>query len=57
MAKKFSELEAKMSPESIARSNETAKGLRYEMPLKEFRPALDITEEQRELSPRKDTDT
>jgi transcriptional regulator with XRE-family HTH domain len=45
MARKFKELESKMSPESIARSNEKAKTLRTEMALNELRAAMDITQE------------
>lgn len=46
MAKKFTDLRAKMSPESLARSEEKAKRLKEEMALNELRAALDITQEQ-----------
>ena len=45
MARKFKELESKMSAASIARSNEKAKTLRAEMALNELRAAMDITQE------------
>jgi DNA-binding XRE family transcriptional regulator len=46
MAKKFKELEAKMAPESIGRSDAKAKRLKAEMPLNELRAALAITQQQ-----------
>lgn len=46
MAKKFRELEAKMTPESIRRSDAKAKRLKAEMPLNELRAALAITQQQ-----------
>lgn len=45
MARKFSELEAKMSPEAIARSNKRVKKLMKEMPLHELRRARGISQE------------
>jgi transcriptional regulator with XRE-family HTH domain len=45
MARKFKELESKMSLESISRSNKKAKTLRSEMALNELRAAMDITQE------------
>jgi hypothetical protein len=45
MARKFSELEARMSPESRARSDEKLARLREEMALNELRAALAITQE------------
>ncbi len=46
MAKKFSALVAKMSPESRARSDALYRQLRAEMPLQELRRALDLTQQQ-----------
>ncbi len=46
MAKNFNELEAQMTPEAIARSNETTSRLKDEMALNELRAALEITQEQ-----------
>jgi DNA-binding XRE family transcriptional regulator len=46
MAKKFAELEAGMSSESITRSDAKAKRLKEEMALNELRAALEITQEQ-----------
>ena len=46
MAKKFSELVAKMSPESRARSDALYQQLRTEMPLQELRKALELTQQQ-----------
>ena len=46
MAKKFSALVAKMSPESRARSDALYQQLRAEMPLQELRRALDLTQQQ-----------
>ncbi|MEW6270092.1 MAG: XRE family transcriptional regulator [Thermodesulfobacteriota bacterium] len=45
MAKKFSELRAKMSPESRRRANERARALMAEMPLQELRNARHLTQE------------
>ena len=45
MARKFQELESKMSANSIARSDEKAKTLKKEMALNELRAAMDITQE------------
>jgi DNA-binding XRE family transcriptional regulator len=45
MARKFSGLEAKMSPASLARSDEKLAKLREEMALNELRVALTITQE------------
>ena len=45
MARNFKDLESKMSPASIARSNEKAKTLKTEMALNELRAAMDITQE------------
>ena len=46
MAKKFSALVTKMSPESRARSDALYRQLRAEMPLQELRRALDLTQQQ-----------
>jgi len=46
MAKKFSELRNKMSPESQERSRRLADKLEKEIPLNELRTALEITQEQ-----------
>lgn len=46
MAKKFKELQAKMSPEARARSEAKAEGMIREMALDELRAALDLTQEQ-----------
>ena len=46
MARKFSELVAKMSPESRARSDALYRQLLAEMPLQELRRALDLTQQQ-----------
>jgi DNA-binding XRE family transcriptional regulator len=46
MARKFSELEAKMSPESRAWVTKRAKEMIREMPLEELRAARDLTQEQ-----------
>lgn len=45
MARKFSELEAKMSAESIARSDKRYKEMLAEMPLHELRRARGISQE------------
>lgn len=45
MARKFSELEAKMSPEAISRSNKRVKKLMKEMPLHELRRARGMSQE------------
>jgi transcriptional regulator with XRE-family HTH domain len=45
MAKKFSELRAKMSPESRVRSQEKTHGLLEEMALNELREARKLTQE------------
>jgi DNA-binding XRE family transcriptional regulator len=45
MARKFLELEAKMSPESLGRSDEKLSRLREEMALNELRTALAFTQE------------
>jgi len=45
VARKFAELESKMSPESIARSDEKVKALRRDMALNELRAALEITQQ------------
>jgi len=45
MARKFSELEAKMSPEAIARSDERYQEMIAEMPLHELRRARGISQE------------
>jgi hypothetical protein len=44
MAKNFKLLEAKMSPESLSRSNAKAVQLRREMPLDELRAARQLTQ-------------
>ena len=46
MAKKFSELRAKMSPAARAESTEIAAALRKEMPLHQLRRALKLSQEQ-----------
>jgi len=46
MARKFSELREKMSPEAQLRAHERAAELRAEMPLQELRQALRMTQEQ-----------
>ena len=46
MAKKFSELVAKMSPELRARSDALYRQLLAEMPLQELRKALELTQQQ-----------
>ena len=46
MARKFSELVAKMSPASRARSDALYRQLLAEMPLQELRRALDLTQQQ-----------
>jgi transcriptional regulator with XRE-family HTH domain len=46
MVKKFSELVAKMSPESRARSEALYQQLMAEMPLQELRRALELTQQQ-----------
>ena len=46
MARNFRELEAKMSPESIRRSNEKTKRMIAAMPLDELRAAREMTQEQ-----------
>ena len=46
MARKFRELERKMSPESIARSDEKYKRLKADMALEELRAALAMTQQQ-----------
>jgi transcriptional regulator with XRE-family HTH domain len=46
MAKKFAELEARMSQEALARSDAKANRLTEEMALNELRAALEITQEQ-----------
>lgn len=45
MAKKFRELEAKMSPEAISKSDAKYKKLKDEMGLSELRVALALTQE------------
>jgi len=45
MAKKFKDLQAKMSPESRARSEAKVQRLIQEMPLAELRAARDLTQE------------
>jgi hypothetical protein len=45
MARKFRELEAKMSPESLRRSDAKANQLKKEMALNELRAAMQITQE------------
>ena len=44
MAKKFAELQAKMSPEARARSTQKAKALLAEMPLDELRQARGLSQ-------------
>ena len=44
MAKKFAELRAKMSPESLARAEEKAQVLLAEMPLNELRQARGLSQ-------------
>ena len=46
MARKFKELEARMSPASIARSDETYKRLKAAMAFEELRAARKMTQEQ-----------
>ncbi len=46
MAKKFSELRARMSPKARARSEAVTAKLLKEMPLQELRQALDLTQQQ-----------
>ena len=46
MAKPFSALVAKMSPESRARSDALYRKLRAEIPLRALRRALDLTQQQ-----------
>ena len=46
MARKFSELEAKMSPEARARSHAEAQRILKEMALDELREALSLTQQQ-----------
>lgn len=46
MARKFSELREKMSPEAQVRAHERAVELKAEMPLQELRQALRMTQEQ-----------
>jgi len=46
VVKKFSELEAKMSPESRIRARQKADQMIREMPLEELRAARDLTQEQ-----------
>jgi len=45
MAKSFKELEARMSPQSRARSDAKARRLMEEMPLNEIRAARELTQE------------
>lgn len=45
MAGNFKELEAKMSPERIARSNARVKKMLAEMPLNELREARELTQD------------
>lgn len=45
MARNFKELEAKMSPERIARSNARVKKMLAEMPLNELREARELTQD------------
>ena len=44
MAKNFKELEAKMAPERLARSNARVQKMLAEMPLNELRKARDLTQ-------------
>ena len=46
MAKKFSELRARMSPKARAQSEAMTKKLLEEMPLQELRQALDLTQQE-----------
>lgn len=46
MARKFRELEAKMSPASISRSDAAYRRLKQEMALEELRGALRLTQQQ-----------
>ena len=46
MAKKFSELRARMSPKARAQSEAMTAKLLKEMPLQELRQALDLTQQQ-----------
>ena len=46
MARKFAELEAKMSPESIARSDARYREMLAEMPLNELRRARGMSQER-----------
>ncbi len=46
MARKFSELEAKMSPEARARARNRAQKIIEEMPLEELRAARELTQRQ-----------
>ena len=46
MARKFSELEARMSPASIARSDAAYQRLKQEMALEELRGAFRLTQQQ-----------
>jgi transcriptional regulator with XRE-family HTH domain len=46
MARKFKELEARMSPASVARSNAKYQRLREDMALEELRDALRLTQQQ-----------
>lgn len=46
MARKFKELEAKMAPESIERSNAAYRQLKQDMALEELRNALRLTQQQ-----------
>lgn len=46
MAKKFSELRARMSPKARAQSEAMTTKLLEEMPLQELRQALDLTQQQ-----------
>jgi transcriptional regulator with XRE-family HTH domain len=46
MARKFKELEARTTPDSIARSNATYKRLKGTMALEELRDAMRLTQQQ-----------
>jgi len=46
MARKFKELEARMPPASVARSDATYKQLKQDMALEEVRNALRLTQQQ-----------
>ena len=46
MARKFKELEAKMSPEAIRTSDATYHGLKQSMALEELRDALRMTQQE-----------